>query len=49
MGWLAPFFWSVGNDQLARGVGLGSLASLVGLGLVLTSATIPALGHLDIH
>ena len=47
--WLSPFFWAVGNNQLAHGVGLGSLAALGGLGLVLTSATIPAFRRLDIH
>jgi ABC-2 type transport system permease protein len=47
--WLSPFFWSVGNNQLANGVGLGSLAPLLALGLVLTTATIPAFRRLDIH
>lgn len=47
--WLSPFYWAVGNNQLSGGVPPGSLAALVGLGLILSAATIPAFRRLDIH
>ncbi len=47
--WLSPFTWAVGNDQLAQGTTFGELAALVGLGVLLVLATLPALRRLDIH
>ncbi|MEO7071206.1 MAG: ABC transporter permease subunit [Nostocoides sp.] len=47
--WASPFFWAVGDGQLTRGVTMGELGALVGLGVILVGATIAAFGRLDIH
>lgn len=47
--WASPFYWAVGNDQLAQGLGPGEVAALLGLGAVLLATTVPAFRRLDIH
>jgi len=47
--WLSPFFWAVGDDQLAHGVSLPQAAALVGLGVLLTTAAARAFERLDVH
>ncbi|WP_347352669.1 ABC transporter permease subunit [Intrasporangium sp.] len=47
--WLSPFYWSVGNGQLEGGVSVADLASLAGLGTVLSVACVVAFRRLDIH
>lgn len=47
--WLSPFYWAVGNNQLAHGPSLGEVAALIGLGLVLFAASVPAFRRLDIN
>lgn len=46
--WASPFYWSVGNNQVAHGVDATSFALLIGLGIVLVAAAVPALRRLDI-
>ena len=47
--WLSPFTWAVGSDQLATGVTIGEAGALLGLGVLLVAASVPALERLDIH
>lgn len=47
--WASPFFWAVGDDQLADGVAIGHVAALVGLGAVLLVAGLLAFRRLDIR
>jgi len=46
---LSPFYWAVGNDQLARGVPPAALVALAGLGMVLAGAAVPAFRRLDLQ
>jgi ABC-2 type transport system permease protein len=53
--WLRPFrvaslfYWSVGNDQLVRGLSAGSIAVLCCVGVALTVASALAFDRLDVH
>jgi ABC-2 type transport system permease protein len=53
--WIYPlrvaslFYWSVGNDQLVRGLSAGSAAVLICVGVALTAAAALAFDRLDIH
>jgi len=53
--WIHPlrvaslFYWSVGNDQLERGLSMGSAAVLTGVGVMLTVAAALAFDRLDVH
>lgn len=47
--WLSPFYWAVGDNQLAQGLSFGELAAFIGLGVVLLAASIPAFRRLDIN
>lgn len=53
--WIHPmraaslFYWSVGNDQLARGLSTGSTAVLACVGVVLAVASALAFDRLDVH
>jgi ABC-2 type transport system permease protein len=47
--WLSPFYWAVGNDQLATGVSVADVSALAGPGVVLVLATCAAFDRLDIH
>ncbi|MGV1010484.1 MAG: ABC transporter permease subunit [Dermatophilaceae bacterium] len=46
--WLSPFYWAVGDDQLANGPTAWELTALAALGVTLVAATIPAFRRLDI-
>ncbi len=48
VGWLSPFLWAVGDDQLTHGPSLLQLSALVGLGAAVVVATVPAFRRLDI-
>ena len=45
----SPFFYAVGDEQLARGLSTGGAAALVGLAVVLGLASTQAFERLDIH
>jgi beta-exotoxin I transport system permease protein len=53
--WIEPtryvslFYWSVGNDQIARGVSAADYAVLVGVGLCAVCAATIAFRRLDLH
>ena len=53
--WIHPlrvaslFYWSVGNDQLERGLSMGSAVVLTGVGVMLTVAAALAFDRLDVH
>ncbi len=53
--WLGParyvslFFWSVGDEQITRGVGLADFAVLVAVGLCALGAAVVAFRRLDLH
>jgi beta-exotoxin I transport system permease protein len=55
VGWIHParyvslFYWSVGNDQISRGVGVQDYAVLVAVGLCALYATAAAFRRLDLH
>lgn len=46
---LSPFYWAVGNGQIASGLSVGSIVVLVVTGLVLLAATMTAFERLDVH
>jgi ABC-2 type transport system permease protein len=46
--WASPFYWAVGNDQLAEGWSLPAVLALIGLAAVLLAATVPAFRRLDV-
>lgn len=46
--WLSPFTWAVGSDHMT-GVTIGEAGALLGLGVLLVAASVPALERLDIH
>jgi ABC-2 type transport system permease protein len=47
--WASPFYWAVGNGQVADGLTLGELGALVGLGAVLLGGSLIAFERLDLH
>ena len=53
--WIHPprvaslFYWSIGSDQLVRGLSTGSAAVLICVGAMLTVAAALAFDRLDIH
>ena len=47
--WISPFWWAVGDDQLARGVSTAETAALLGLGVVLIAGSALAFRRLDIE
>ena len=47
--WLSPFLWAVGDGQLTRGVTVGELGALAGLGVTLVAGTVLAFRRLDIQ
>ena len=48
--WLSPFYWSVGGGQLSGAGQLWvDLLALVGLGALLTLASLHAFNRLDVH
>jgi beta-exotoxin I transport system permease protein len=46
---LSPFYWSVGDAQVADGLSAGSVLVLGGVALVLLALTVAAFERLDIH
>ena len=47
--YLSLFYWSVGDDQISRGVSLADYAVLVVVGLAALSAAVAAFRRLDLH
>lgn len=46
--WASPFYWAVGNNQVAHGVDVTSFTYLIGLGLLASVAAIPAFRRMDV-
>lgn len=46
--WASPFYWAVGDGQLTNGISWAAVGALVGLGVALVAATVPAFRRLDI-
>lgn len=47
--WVSPFFWAVGDDQVAHGVTPPEWAALLCVGLLVSVAAVAAFRRLDVH
>lgn len=47
--WASPFYWAVGNSQLADGISWPQIGALVGLGALLSGAAALAFRRYDVH
>ena len=47
--YLSLFYWSVGNDQISRGVSIGDITALIVAGLCALAAAVAAFGRADLN
>ena len=47
--YLSLFYWSVGNDQISRGVSIGDITALIVAGLCALAAAVAVFGQADLN
>lgn len=47
--WISPWYWSVSNGQLAKGVSVADVVVLVAIGVVVAGGAIVAYDRHDLH